>query len=83
MTSIHSRIMRTLLLGVASATLLACRGTDGLTPQERQRIGRERATETAQLFEGYTHATAGADTLPYRLLKPLNYDPLKKSVSPC
>ena len=49
-----------------------------MTPLDRHKLGKERAPETAQLFDAHTYTNAQNDTLSYRLLKPLDYDPLKK-----
>ena len=47
------------------------------TPVERHKVGSDNAEITAKLFEARTHINNRNDTLPYRLLKPNNYDPSK------
>ena len=49
-----------------------------LSPTERHFIGVEKAPITAQLFEARNYVSILGDTIPYRLLKPLNYDSTKK-----
>ena len=72
-------ILFTVILIIAATKIQAQEASDkGLTPTERHFIGVEKAPETAQLFEARTYVSIPGDTIPYRLLKPLVYDPQKK-----
>lgn len=45
---------------------------------EIHKKGSESAVISASLFEARTFINKGSDSLPYRLLKPINYDSSKK-----
>ena len=51
---------------------------DSLTAEERHRLGGKNVAITAKYFEARTYVNGRKDTLLYRLLKPINYDPSKK-----
>ena len=71
-------ILLTCLLTLDFTIIQAQEDDTTLTPTERHFIGVERAPTTAQLFEARHYVSLLGDTLPYRLLKPLNYDPTIK-----
>ncbi|OEJ99408.1 hypothetical protein A8C32_05910 [Flavivirga aquatica] len=48
-----------------------------MTSIKRHREGAKHVLEVAKLFEARVYVNAQNDTLNYRLLKPLNYDPKK------
>ena len=50
----------------------------GLSPLDRHKLGVERAPETDRLFESHVYTDAEGGTIPYRLLRPLDYDPLEE-----
>ena len=54
------------------------RTNDNMTAEERHRLGAENVVITAKIFEAITYVNSRNDTLRYRLLKPINYDPNKK-----
>ena len=79
MPSLQSLIKAMLIMGATCMTAFAEEESErSMTPRERHLLGKERASETAQLFEASTYTNTRSDSLPYRLLKPLDYDPLKK-----
>jgi len=51
---------------------------DNMSVEDRHRAGSENAVRTAQLFEARTYVSNRNETLLYRLLKPIDYDPNKK-----
>ena len=67
------------ILILIATTIQAQEESDkGLSPTERHFIAAEKAPETARIFEARTYVSHLGDTIPYRLLKPLDYDPKKK-----
>lgn len=68
--------------GVAALLLMLFFGTklgsEGQSKLYWEEQNYEKAKELAQLFEARTFIGSKGDTLLYRLLKPLNYDPQKK-----
>ena len=72
---IHRARLIAVVLASAAAGVVTQSDAQELTPLERHKLGRSKQTETAALFSAHSYKSDDGDSIPYRLLKPLNYDP--------